>query len=149
MLSVLLVSFLGACISAIVGTVWYAPFTPMGRWHMTYLGFDTLTKSEKEKLIAKAKPKMWKTYLGQILLSFLTSLFIAFVTFFTVLNGGPATAVYFYIAFIWIAFTVPMIGQSLLWGTTSGSLAWKRFVSDSFSNLLSFLLTGFVATLFF
>ena len=148
MSTILLIGILGACISAAVGTVWYGPFTPMGRWHMTYLGFDKLTKSEKEKLIAQAKPKMWKTYIGQLLLSFLTSFFIGFVTLYTVINGGPANAVYFYIVFIWLAFTVPMIGQSILWGTTSGSLAWKRFASDSLSNLLSFLLVGFVATLF-
>ena len=149
MATVFLVSFLGACISAIVGTFWYGPFTPMGRWHMSYLGFDKLTMSEKAKLIASAKPRMWKTYTGQMILSFLTSFFIAFVTSETVNNGGPASASYFYVAFIWLAFTVPMVGQNLLWGNCERRLAWKRFFSDSVSNLLSFLLIASVATLFF
>lgn len=144
-----LACFLGACMSALVGTVWYAPFTPMGRWHMAYLGFDKRTKSEKDKRIASAKPRMWKSYVGQIALSFLTSFLIIFVTSETVLYGGPANAVYLYVVLAWLSFTVPMIGQSLLWGTCSGSLAWKRFVSDSLSNLLSFLLIAFLARLFY
>ncbi|MFA6023898.1 MAG: DUF1761 domain-containing protein [Candidatus Gracilibacteria bacterium] len=147
MTNIILVGFLGAVISALVGTFWYSGATPMGRWHMQYLGFDKLSKEQKEKLIKEAKPKMWKTYLAQMVLSFVTSFFIAFVTSYTVQNGGPVNAVYSYVIFIWIAFTVPMIGQNILWGTSEGGLAWKRFFSDSFSNLISYLIIAFVATL--
>jgi len=147
MATILLVGFLGAVISAIVGTLWYSGSTPMGRWHMQHLGFDKLSKDQKEKLMREAKPKMWKSYLAQTVLSFVTSFFIAFVTSYTVQNGGPANAVYFYVISIWIAFTVPMIGQNILWGESEGSLAWKRFFSDSFSNLISYLIIALVATL--
>ena len=46
------------------------PFTPMGRVHMQYLGFDKLSKEEQDKKIEEAKPHMRKSYLGQTLLSF-------------------------------------------------------------------------------
>ena len=119
----------------------------MGKWHMQYLGFDKLSEEEKAKMIAEAKPKMWKTYSAQMILSFLTSAFIGFTTSFTVQSGGPANAIYYYVLMIWIAFTIPMIGQNILWGTSEGSLAWKRFISDSFSNLVSFMIIAFLATL--
>ncbi len=138
---------IGAIISAVTGTLWYMDSTPMGRWHMQYLGFDKLSAEEKQKLIAEAKPKMWKTYSAQMILSLLTSFFIASVTSYTIQNGGPGNAVFFYVLTIWLAFTVPMIGQNILWGKSEGSLAWKRFFSDSFYNLITFLLIAFVATL--
>ncbi|MDE1966228.1 MAG: hypothetical protein KGI41_03240 [Patescibacteria group bacterium] len=50
---------------------------------------------------------------------------------------------------IWLAFTVPLVGQNILWGNAKGALVWKRFFSDSFSNLVTYLLIAFVATLFF
>ncbi|PIR03973.1 MAG: hypothetical protein COV59_02200 [Candidatus Magasanikbacteria bacterium CG11_big_fil_rev_8_21_14_0_20_39_34] len=145
----LIVGILGAVISAIIGTLWYARSTPMGRWHMEYLGFDKLPEEERQKMIAEAKPKMWKSYLAQFFLSFLTSVFIGFVTSYTVQNGGPENAVYFYVFSVWFAFTVPMVGQNILWGTSGGSLAWKRFFSDIFMNLITYFIIAFVATLFF
>ncbi len=147
--TILLVSLLGAIISAITGTLWYSNKTPMGKWHMQYLGFDKLSKEEQAKKIEEAKPKMAKIYSAQLLLSFLTSFFIAFVTSYTVQNGAPATAVYYYIPFIWLAFTVPMIGQNLLWGAAEGKLLWKKFFSDSAYNLVTYLIIAFVATMFF
>ena len=145
--TVILVAVLGAIISAITGTVWYSDKTPMGKWHMQYLGFDKLTNEERAKLIAEAKPRMWKNYSAQLFLSFLTSLFIAFTASYTVQNGGAVTAVYYYVVMAWGAFTMPMIAQGLLWGKGEGSLAWKRFFSDSLYNLITFLIIAFVATL--
>lgn len=144
---IFLIGILGAVISAAIGTFWYSGATPMGRWHMQYLGFDTLSEEEKKKLIAEAKPKMWKTYSAQMVLSFLTSFFIAFVTSYTMQNGGPANATFYYVGMIWAAFTVPMVGQNILWGKTEGSLAWKRFFSDSAYNLITLLVIAYVATL--
>jgi len=145
--TIILVGVVGAVISAITGTLWYMNSTPMGKWHMQYLGFDKLSKDEQQKLMEAAKPRMWKNYSAQIILSFLTSFFIAFVTSYTVQNGGPASAVYYYVPMIWLAFTVPMIGQNILWGTSEGILAWKRFFSDSLYNLITYLIIAFVATL--
>ena len=76
MYTILALGLAGSVISAVTGTLWYSGGTPMGKWHMKYLGFDKLSEEEKAKMIAEAKPKMWKTYSAQMLLSFLTSLFI-------------------------------------------------------------------------
>ncbi len=146
-MTTILIGVLGAVISAMTGTLWYSGLTPMGKWHMQYLGFDKLSEEEKKKIIAKAKPKMWKSYLAQIILSFLTSFFIAFVASYTVKNGGQASAVFYYVIMIWVAFTMPMIGQNILWGKSEGGLAWKRFFSDSFYNLITFLIIAVVAIL--
>ncbi len=147
MTTIFLIGVLGAVISAIVGTFWYSNPTPMGKWHMQYLGFDKLSEEEKMKMIAEAKPTMWKSYSAQLALSFLTSLFIGFVTFYSVQNGAPANAVYFYVVTIWAGFTVPAIGQSIIWGKVPSELVWKKFFSDSISNLVAFLIIAFIATL--
>ncbi len=149
-MTIIIIGILGAIISAIVGTVWYNPsLTPMGKWHMQYLGFDRLSPEEQEALKKEMAPKMWKTYIAQMLLSLLTALFIGVVTSFSVNNGAPASSIYYYIPMIWLCFTVPMIGQNILWGKTDGKLAWKRFFSESLSNLVTFIIIAFVATLFF
>jgi hypothetical protein len=145
--TIILVGILGTIISAFTGTLWYMASTPMGSWHMQYLGFDKLTDAEKQRRVAEAKPKMWKSYSAQAILSLLTSLFIAFVTSYTIQNGGPTNAVFYYVLMIWLAFTVPMIGQNILWGTSEGSLAWKRFFSDCLYNLITLFIIAFVATL--
>lgn len=144
---IILVAILGVIISVVLGTLWYSQSTPMGKWHMAYLGFDKLSKDEQQKMIAESKPNMWKTYSLQMILSFITSLFIAFVTAFTVANGGPAYSVFFYVGMIWIAFTVPIVGQNLLWGNVERKLAWKKFFSDSLYNLVVFLIIGVIAVL--
>ncbi len=146
MTNIILIGVAGAVISAVTGTIWYSGATPMGRWHMQYLGFDKLSKEEQAKRIAEAKPRMWKQYSAQMFLSFLTSFFIAFVTSYTVKSGGPDSAVFFYVPFIWAAFTIPMVGQNLLWGNCEARLAWKKFFSDGIYNLITYLLIAAVAT---
>ena len=149
MVSIILVGIIGAVIGIVVGMVWYSDKTPMGKWHMASFGFDKLSPEERARLIAEAKPRMVRQFSAQALLSFITALFIGAVTSYSVQNGAPASSVFFYIPAIWLAFTVPMVGQNLLWGSAKGALAWKRFFSDSFSNLVTYLLVAFVATLFF
>ena len=148
MINIFLIGFIGAIVSAVVGTIWYNPdLTPMGKWHMQYLGFDKLSKEEQEVIRKEMAPKMWKIYLAQMFLSFLTSFFIGFVTSYSVQNGASANSIFYYLPMIWLCFTVPMVGQKMLWGKTEKSLAWKRFFSDSLSNLVTFLIIGFIATL--
>ncbi len=150
MTTIILIGILGAIISAVIGSIWYNPdLTPMGKWHMQYLGFDKLSKEEQDAMKKSAMPNMWKIYTLQCALSFVTSFFIGFVTSFSVQNGAPASSIFYYVPMIWFCFTVPMIGQSILWGTSGGSLGWKRFFSESFSNLITFLVIAYIATLFF
>ncbi|MFI5260519.1 MAG: DUF1761 family protein [Candidatus Paceibacteria bacterium] len=149
MATIIIIGVLGALIGIVIGMFWYSDKTPMGKWHMASVGFDKLSPEERARVIAEAKPRMWKQFSAQALLSFITAFFIGAVTSFSVQNGAPASSVFFYIPAIWLAFTVPTIGQNILWGSTKGALAWKRFFSDSISNLITYLLVAFVATLFF
>ena len=149
MMTIIFVGILGAIISSITGTLWYSGSSPMGKIHMRYLGFDKLTDEEKKRMIEEAKPNMWKSYSLQMLLSFLTSLFIAFVTSYTVQNGGEASATLYYVAMIWVAFTVPIIGQNMIWGKIDPEIVWKKFFSDIFYNLITFLIIAYIATLIF
>lgn len=142
MTTIILLSLLGAVLSAVIGTFWYSPFTPMGRLHMTYIGFDKLTKEEQDRKIAEVKPHMWKSYLGQFILSFITSLFIVYVTTQTY------TLAYMFVSMIWLAFVVTNIGSSLIWGNCDRKIVWGKFISDSLNNLVVYLLIVFVTTLF-
>lgn len=139
MLSIILVGILGAIVSAIIGTFWYSDKTPMGKVHMTYLGFDKLSKAEQKKLIEEAKPHMWKTYSLQMLLSFVTSAAIAFMVWQTEKAGMSGSYVYGYVFIIWIAFIVPNIGSGLLWGNCDRKIVWKKFFSDIFNNIITYV----------
>lgn len=141
MATMILLGLLGAVIAAIVGTFWYSGATPMGKWHMQYLGFDKLSPEEMKQKIAEVKPKMPLSYATQLLLSFITSLFIVFVA------SRTGSMVYGYVAVIWLAFIVPNIGSSLLWSNCDRALVWKKFFSDSLSNLVTYLLIAWVVLL--
>lgn len=114
MATIFIIGILGAFIGVIVGMFWYSDNTPMGKWHMQSLGFDTLSPEERARLRAEAKPHMWKRFSAQILLSFVTALFIGAVTSYSVQNGAPAGSVLYYVPAIWLAFVVPLIGQNIL-----------------------------------
>lgn len=147
-MSIILFGILGAIISAIVGTFWYSMSTPMGKVHMASLGFDKLSKEEQKKKIEEAKPKMWKSYLAQIFLSFLTSVFIAFVVMQYKNAGFPIYFAYGSVAAVWLCFTIPLIGQALLWSNTDRKLVWKKFFSDSLSNLVTYFIIIFIFSYF-
>lgn len=147
-MTIILLGILGAIISAIIGTFWYSMSTPMGKVHMASLGFDKLSKEEQEKKIKEAKPHMWKSYLTQMFLSFLTSVFIAFVVNQYKHSGFPIYFAYGSVAAVWLCFTIPLVGQALLWSNCDRKLVWKKFVSDSLSNLFTYLIIVFLFNLF-
>jgi hypothetical protein len=147
MFSILLIGILGAIIGILVGMFWYADSTPMGKWHMEALGFAALAPEERARLKAEAMRGMWKIWSAQTILSLITALFIGAVTFYTVQGGAPANSVFAYVVGIWLAFTVPMAGQQMLWGNAKGALAWKCFCSNALSNLITYVLVAVVAVL--
>lgn len=147
-MTIIFVGILGAIISAVIGTFWYSKSTPMGKWHMQYLGFDKLSSEDMDKLVSEAKPKMKKVYLAQMILSFITSFFIAFVANYIKQNGDTPIALFYTVFLIWFSFTLPMVGQNILWGKVDSSLAWKKFISDNLYNLITFVFIAFVAALF-
>ena len=147
-MEIFLFGLLGVIISIAVGILWYSTKTPMGRLHLESLGFTKLSATEQKAKMDEMKPKMWKYYLAQIVLSFLTSAFIAFIMIEQKGFIPSMLVIYGEVVFIWLCFTVPVIGQSLIWGDTDLKLRWKKFFSDSLSNLVTYLLIIFVFSWF-
>ncbi len=148
MITILLLSLAGAVIAVVVGTFWYSMATPMGKVHMKYLGFDKLTPEEQKQKIEEAKSTVWKTYLAQMFLSFLTSFTVVFIVTMSLRNDMTLAGALGFVVLNWLAFVVPTIGSAILWGTCERSIAWKKFFSDIFSNLVTLLIIGFLASLF-
>jgi len=147
-ISLLVLSVIGAVIYAVVGTLWYSNSTPMGKVHMQYLGFDKLSEEEKKQKMESAKPMMAKMYGAQLLLAFLTSFAAVFIVTLSIQNHVPASMAIGFVAFNWLTFMVPIIGQGILWSNCDPKIAWKKFWSDSFSNLVSVLLIALLASFF-
>lgn len=148
MTTIILLALAGAVIAAVVGTFWYMPNTPMGKIHMKYLGFDKLSKEEQDRKIAEAKPHMWKTYLAQIVLSFLTAFATVFIIIMSMRNGVTLSLSLGFVALNWLCFVVPTVGSAILWGNCDPKLAWKKFFSDSLSVLVTLVLVALLASLF-
>ncbi len=148
MITILLLSLIGAVIAAAVGTFWYSNSTPMGKIHMQYLGFDKLSEEEQKRKMEEAKPMMPKMYGGQMVLSFLTAFAVVYIVTTGMRNGLSFGMTMGFIALNWLCFVVPTIGSGILWSNCDRSIAWKRFFSDIFSNLVTLLLVALVASFF-
>lgn len=147
-ITIFLLALAGAVLSAVVGTLWYSDKTPMGRLHMRYLGFDKLTDEEKKKKMAEGMSMMPRVYAAQMALSFLTALATVFIISMSMQNGVPFMMALGFVVFNWLCFSVPMIGQGILWGNCDPKIAWKKFFSDILSNLVTLLVIAFMASFF-
>ncbi|HTM68304.1 MAG TPA: DUF1761 family protein [Candidatus Binatia bacterium] len=147
-MTLLLLSLAGAAISVVVGTVWYANATPMGKLHMRYLGMDKLSPEQQKAKMKEGAAMMPKMFAAQLALSFLTAGATAFIITESVHNGLSFWMGLGFVFFNWLCFMVPMIGQGILWGTCDRKIAWQKFFSDSASNLVTLLLISFLTKLF-
>ncbi len=148
MATLLLLSLAGVVVSVIVGSFWYSPATPMGRLHMRYLGFDTLSAEEQKKKIEEAKPTMPKIYGAQMALSLLTSVATVTIVTMSMQNGVPFSMALGFVVVNWLCFMVPVNGSQILWGNVDRAIAWKKFFSDILSNLVTLLLVAAMASFF-
>lgn len=130
----------GVVVSIILGTFWYSQLTPMGRLHMQYVGFDKLSKEEQDQKIVEMKPVMWKYYLGQTVLSALTSVAVVTIVYMSMQNGVSKEMAVGFVLINWLCFMVPVHGSNVIWGNCDRAIAWKKFVYDSASNLVTVLL---------
>lgn len=146
--TILLLSLAGTVVAMIVGTIWYFPSSPMGRLHMRYLGFDKLSPDEQKRKMAESAPSMWKYYLGQAILSFLTSFAVVFIVTKTVQNGVAFNVALGFVLMNWLTFMVPVIGSNILWGTCDKEIAWKKFFADISSHFVIVLLIAFMTRFF-
>jgi len=135
-MNIALLGVLGMIISMAIGSFWYSAKTPMGKVHMEATGHANLSKEEQQKRIEEMKPHIWKYLLAQALLALLTSLFIAFIMIEQ--KGLGSGVIYGEVGVVWLCFTVPIVGQSLLWGNCDKKVRWKKFFSDISSNLITY-----------
>jgi len=147
-MTIFLLTLAGVIISVVIGTFWYSQNTPMGKLHMTYIGFDKLSKKEQQKKMEEMKPQMPKMYGSQMLLSMLTSFAVVFIITESMTNGVPFSMALGFVGLNWLCFMVPVVGMNILWGNVDRKIAMQKFVSDSLSNLVTVLLiaclTGFL-----
>lgn len=148
MITIFVLSLVGAVVAAVVGTIWYSNATPMGKIHMRYLGFDKLSDEEKKQKMQEAKPMMLKMYAGQLVLSFLTAFSVVFITTMSMKNGLPFRFALGFVVMNWLCFMVPIIGSGILWSNCDRAIAWKKFFSDIFSNLVTVIIIALIAKLF-
>jgi hypothetical protein len=148
MLTIIILSIVGAILSAVIGTIWYSNATPMGRIHMEYLGFNKLSEEEQKAKIKEAIPTMPKIYGLQFLLSLLTSFAVVFIMIMSLRNGVIPKYAYGFVVLNWLCFMVPIIGSGILWGNCDRKIAMKKFVSDILSNLVTVLVIAFLASFF-
>lgn len=147
-MSIILITLLGGVVSIIIGSIWYSDKTPMGRLHMQTLGFDKLSPDEQKKLIEEAKPHMWKSFLGQFVLSSLTAFFIALVSVNGTANGESFTMIAGYGILAWLCFMVPVIGSDIIWGNVDRKIALKKFIYSIGSYLVTIVVVLIIASLF-
>ncbi len=147
MITITLLALGGAVLAAIIGTFWYSPLTPMGRLHMHYLGFDKLSKEEQKKKIEEAKPHMWKMYVGQIAMSFLTAFAVVYITTTSIQNGVPLLYALGFVAMNWLCFMVPIVGSAILWSNIDRKIVWKKFFSDIGANFVTVMVIAYIASL--
>ena len=147
-MTLVILALVGTVLGSIVGTFWYSPHTPMGRLHMKSIGFDKLSKDEQEKCMKDAKPHMPKMYAGQMILSFLTSFATVFIVSMSLQNGMSFAAAIGFVCLNWLCFMVPVNGSNIIWGNVDREIAWPKFFSDIFSNLVIILLIAVLTYLF-
>lgn len=142
MLEIILLGITGAIISIMIGAIWYSPKL-FGKSNMDYNANKVLSFEEHKNKIEEPKHLVTKKYLFQFVLSFMTSFFLALV-----MKGGYGYIydkyLYLFVGLIWISFTVPAVGGNILWGVVSGKIALKKFVSDIFYSLVSFMFIAFI-----
>ena len=148
MATIIILSIVGAVLAAVIGTLWYSGATPMGKIHMKSLGFDALSPEEQQQKIAEAKPQMPKVYAAQFGLSFLTAFAVVFMVQMSLANGLSVPMAVAFPIFNWLCFMVPVTGSALLWSNVDRSIVWKKFFSDTLSNLVTILVIAFLAVLF-
>ena len=145
---ILALSLAGAVLAAVVGTFWYSNATPIGKLHMRYLGFDKLSPKQQQQKVLEAKPGMWKLYVGQMILSFITSFAVVFIMMTSIQNGLSPEMSFGFVLMNWLCFMVPVVGSTILWGNCDRDIAWKKFFSDISANLVTVLLIAYMTTLF-
>ena len=87
-------------------------------------------------------------YAAQTVLSFLTAFATVFIVTMSMKNGMTFSMALGFLAMNWLCFIVPIIGSAILWSNCDRSIAWQKFFSDIFANLVIIGLVAYLASLF-
>ncbi len=124
--------------SMVIGSIWYGPL--FGKKYMKIMGADTMTPEQKEVM----KKRVWGMYALQLALSLLT----AYVLAYLVANwaGGESIIAIAFLA--WLGFIMPTVAGGALWSDKPKKLAWDLFFITAGAQLVTFIVFGFILSLF-
>lgn len=129
--------FVCALLSMIIGSIWYGPL--FGKKWMQLSKIDELSEEKKKKM----RKGMWKMYFLQFVLSLFQIYVLAW--YIGTLNGissGVHTAFSLFIAFI-----MPTLAGGSLWNGDSNKDNWTRFFITFGANLVSFIIYGYILSI--
>lgn len=126
------IEVLVATISAmVIGGLWYSPLM-FGKMWMELSGFT------KEGMADKKHPAMWKLYLTQFIISFISAFVLSqFIGTEKIIAFGNLLTLVFS---IWIGFQIPVFVSGVLWEGKS----IKIFLLNSLQAFVSLLVMGII-----
>jgi len=122
-----------AILALVLGSIWYGPF--FGKKWMEITGINTLDEEKKKEMEKNA----WKLYLTQFVLT-LFQLFVLDYYLVVLDRAGGVQNVFWF----WLAFIVPTLAGTVMWGNDSKKIAWTKFLIQAGYQLTMFVMFGFV-----
>jgi len=120
-------------LSLALGFLWYGPL--FGKIWMEISGMNTLDEVRKSEMQKNA----WKLYSTQIIMSFFQIFIIDYYLVVLEKAGGIQNVFWF-----WLAFIVPTVAGSVMWGSDSKKVSWQKFLIQAGYQLVLFLMFGFI-----
>lgn len=126
-----------AILAMVLGFVWYGPL--FGKKWMAVMNAEKMSEAEKKKMMKDS----WKLYSIQFLLTLFELYVLAwYVGTLSGMSSGIHTAFS-----IWLAFLVPTLAGSAMWGGDTKKVAWNRFLIQAGYQFILFMLAGYILTI--
>lgn len=123
-----------AIVAMIIGSLWYSPIL-FGKQWIKLMGW-----TDTDIQTAKNKGGMWKTYLGQFIVSAISFIVLSFFIQQTDAYGWMDGALLGF--FAWLGFVMPKDAASLMWEGRS----MKLTLITTGASLVTFIVAGAILT---